>query len=94
MRRLRFSVRTCAFDDVGIVGYSSSLLAVADPDTFKESIKACTILVCSLATTGQGELALNARKFFKQLLKKKLPSDCLSDTLFALFGLGDSSYPK
>lgn len=50
------------------------------------------IVVCS--TTGQGELPRNARKFFKFLLKKKLPADLLNHLQITSFGLGDSSYPK
>ena len=53
MRRLHFSVRTCAFDEVDL-----------------ESIKACTVLVCSIATTGQGEFPMNSRKFWRKLLSK------------------------
>lgn len=36
----------------------------------------------------------NATIFWKSLLRKKLPADCLSHLRFALFGLGDSSYEK
>lgn len=50
------------------------------------------IIICS--TTGQGELPRNARKFFKFLLRKKLPSDLLNHLEITSFGLGDSSYPK
>lgn len=50
------------------------------------------IIVCS--TTGQGEFPKNARKFWKFMLKKKLPKDLLNHLVFTSFGLGDSSYPK
>lgn len=50
------------------------------------------IIICS--TTGQGELPRNAKKFFKFLLRKKLPNDLLNHLEITSFGLGDSSYPK
>lgn len=50
--------------------------------------------VISVSTTGQGELPNNARLFWKKLLRKKLTSLYLQDALFAVFGLGDSSYPQ
>jgi sulfite reductase alpha subunit-like flavoprotein len=50
------------------------------------------IIICS--TTGQGELPRNAKRFFKFLLRKKLPGDLLSHLEITSFGLGDSSYPK
>lgn len=50
------------------------------------------IVVCS--TTGQGELPRNGKRFFKFLLRKKLPPDLLSHVQITSFGLGDSSYPK
>lgn len=53
-----------------------------------------TIVVIAVSTAGQGELPLNARKFWKSLLRKKLPPDFLQDVQFTSFGLGDSSYPK
>lgn len=47
-----------------------------------------------VSTTGQGDLPANATIFWKSLLRKKLPTHCLSQVDFALFGLGDSSYEK
>ncbi|KAI8848367.1 hypothetical protein BC829DRAFT_394306 [Chytridium lagenaria] len=48
--------------------------------------------VCS--TTGQGDEPDNMKAFWKFLLRKSIPSDALATVKFALFGLGDSSYPK
>ncbi|KAL8871283.1 MAG: hypothetical protein Q9174_002850 [Haloplaca sp. 1 TL-2023] len=42
----------------------------------------------------QGDLPGNARSFWKNLLRKKLPPDYLGKVNFTTFGLGDSSYPK
>ncbi|OWB73418.1 nucleotide binding protein [[Candida] boidinii] len=50
------------------------------------------IIICS--TTGQGELTRNSKKFWKFMLKKKLPNNFLDHLNFTTFGLGDSSYPK
>ncbi|ONH69628.1 NADPH-dependent diflavin oxidoreductase 1 [Cyberlindnera fabianii] len=52
------------------------------------------ILIVLCSTTGQGEFPKNARKFWKFMLKKKLPHDLLNHLVFTTFGLGDSSYPK
>ncbi|CCC71796.1 hypothetical protein NCAS_0I01280 [Naumovozyma castellii] len=58
----------------------------------------CKYLFILCSTTGQGELPRNAlgdKSSLWQFLKKKhLPSDFLSHCQVALFGLGDSSYPK
>ncbi|KAI1763649.1 riboflavin synthase domain-like protein [Hypoxylon sp. FL1150] len=51
-----------------------------------------TIFVIS--TTGQGEIPQNALKFWKSLLRKRLPPNCLQSVNFTTFGLGDSSYSK
>ncbi|KAI1770243.1 riboflavin synthase domain-like protein [Hypoxylon cercidicola] len=51
-----------------------------------------TIFVIS--TTGQGEIPQNALKFWKSLLRKRLPPTCLQSVNFTTFGLGDSSYSK
>ncbi|TAQ87326.1 hypothetical protein B7494_g4351 [Chlorociboria aeruginascens] len=53
-----------------------------------------TIVVFVISTTGQGEFPRNARAFWKSLLRKRLPPECLSHVHFAVFGLGDSSYPQ
>ncbi|KAG7766780.1 hypothetical protein KL946_001968 [Ogataea haglerorum] len=52
----------------------------------------CLIIICS--TAGQGEIPRNGRKFWKFMLKKRLPSDLFSHLRISSFGLGDSSYPK
>ncbi|KAE8209406.1 hypothetical protein CF327_g6605 [Tilletia walkeri] len=47
-----------------------------------------------IATTGAGEFPTSAHSFWKFLLRDHLPSDILSDLHTAVFGLGDSSYPR
>ncbi|PQE03567.1 hypothetical protein CJF31_00010151 [Rutstroemia sp. NJR-2017a BVV2] len=53
-----------------------------------------TFILFTVSTTGQGEFPRNSRQFWKSLLRKKLPPDCLNHVSFTTFGLGDSSYPK
>lgn len=60
------------------------------------------LLLPLISTTGQGEMPQNAHKFWKFLLRKKLPSNLFSQQTinnrpsfqFSTFGLGDSSYPR
>jgi sulfite reductase alpha subunit-like flavoprotein len=52
------------------------------------------IAICTISTTGQGEVPASAKTFWKLLLRKKLPHDYLKPVNFAIFGFGDSSYPK
>ncbi|CCH45991.1 NADPH-dependent diflavin oxidoreductase 1 [Wickerhamomyces ciferrii] len=52
------------------------------------------LLIIFCSTTGQGEFPKNSRKFWKFMLKRKLPNDLLNHLYFTTFGLGDSSYPK
>ncbi|KAI0391060.1 riboflavin synthase domain-like protein [Xylariaceae sp. FL0594] len=51
-----------------------------------------SLVVFVIATTGQGDIPKNARKFWKSLLRKRLQPGCLSRVNFTTFGLGDSSY--
>ncbi|KAI1153213.1 riboflavin synthase domain-like protein [Nemania diffusa] len=50
------------------------------------------LVVFVVSTTGQGDLPKNARIFWKSLLRKRLPPNCLRQVNFTTFGLGDSSY--
>ncbi|VEU22280.1 DEKNAAC103279 [Brettanomyces naardenensis] len=50
------------------------------------------LVICS--TAGQGEIPRNGHRFWKFLLRKRLPADLLSHIYFSTFGLGDSSYPR
>ncbi|KAF3935045.1 hypothetical protein ABW20_dc0106170 [Dactylellina cionopaga] len=45
-------------------------------------------------TTGQGDMPENMHKFWRFLLRKKLPAGLLQNVRFTSFGLGDSTYPK
>lgn len=51
-------------------------------------------MIIVVSTTGQGDLPINARSFWKNLLRRKLPPTHLEDVDFTIFGLGDTSYPR
>ncbi|KAI0484707.1 riboflavin synthase domain-like protein [Xylariaceae sp. FL0804] len=53
-----------------------------------------SLVIFIISTTGQGDLPRNARQFWKSLLRRRLPPDCLQPLRFTTFGLGDSSYTK
>ncbi|KAI1076820.1 riboflavin synthase domain-like protein [Whalleya microplaca] len=52
------------------------------------------LVIFVISTTGQGDVPKNAVKFWKSLLRKRLPPSCLRPVRFTTFGLGDSSYLK
>ena len=72
----------------------SPILSPLDDFPLKNLVTETRFLIIICSTTGQGELPRNARKFFKFLLRKKLPRDLLNHLEITSFGLGDSSYPK
>ena len=51
-------------------------------------------VVFFVSTTGQGSAPDNMKKSWSILLRRELPSNSLSATQVAVFGLGDSSYAK
>ncbi|CAN0242169.1 unnamed protein product, partial [Hapterophycus canaliculatus] len=64
-----------------------------------DSIPAPRALESSLAvfvvsTTGDGEVPNNMSAFWRFLLRRGLPANCLESMRFAVFGLGDSGYAK
>ncbi len=71
-----------------------SLIANFIPLRFQDALLSFTLIIFVVSTTGQGDLPVNARTFWKSLLLKKLPPTYLTGVNFAVFGLGDSSYPK
>jgi len=52
------------------------------------------VIVFVASTAGQGEFPRNGRALWKFLRRKSLPSNLLQSVRFAVFGLGDSGYPK
>ncbi|XP_074094792.1 NADPH-dependent diflavin oxidoreductase 1-like isoform X2 [Cotesia typhae] len=52
------------------------------------------LIIFITSTTGQGECPLNMKKFWRFLLQKKLSKNLLINLMYAVLGLGDSSYEK
>lgn len=52
------------------------------------------LVIAVTSTTGQGDAPDNMRSFWSFLLRRSLPPDSLFGTVYAVFGLGDSSYAK
>ncbi|EHK20345.1 uncharacterized protein TRIVIDRAFT_77403 [Trichoderma virens Gv29-8] len=52
------------------------------------------LVIFVISTTGQGDMPHNSLLFWKKLLRKKLPPNCLSRLRYTCFGLGDSTYLK
>jgi NADPH-ferrihemoprotein reductase len=50
------------------------------------------LLVFTVATYGEGEPPDNAQEFHRWLMDDERPSDLLSNTRFAVFGLGNKTY--
>ncbi|CUS14877.1 unnamed protein product [Tuber aestivum] len=46
------------------------------------------------STTGQGEIPMNGKDFWRKFLVKRIPRDWLKDVEFTTFGCGDSTYLK
>lgn len=59
-----------------------------------ENLNENTILLCICSTTGEGVEPDNMQKFWKNIMRKSLPTNCLSMLQFAVIGVGDSSYEK
>jgi sulfite reductase alpha subunit-like flavoprotein len=53
-----------------------------------------SLVLFFVSTTGDGELPDNTKSFWRFLLRRDLPSNSLTNTTVAVFGLGDSSYAK
>ncbi|KAK0722104.1 hypothetical protein B0T26DRAFT_643769 [Lasiosphaeria miniovina] len=71
-------------------------VAVDDMDSFKLSdLLQSSLAIFVTSTTGQGDMPKNTAKFWRNLRREKLSgTNCLGALKFAIFGLGDSSYPK
>lgn len=52
------------------------------------------LVIFVASTTGDGEVPETMMEFWRFLLRRALPKTIFSGLSFAIFGLGDSSYPK
>jgi len=70
--------------------------SVGEMDSFKlGDVLKSTLAIFVTSTTGQGDMPQNTTRFWRNLRREKLSgTNCLGTVKFAIFGLGDSSYPK
>lgn len=68
------------------------IFSVEDYDVFSLTSEKLVIFV--LSTCGDGEFPIPMRTMWTNLLRRNLPPSLLSESKFAVFGLGDSSYEK
>jgi sulfite reductase alpha subunit-like flavoprotein len=68
------------------------IFSVEDYDVFSLTSEELVIFV--LSTCGDGEFPIPMRTMWTNLLRRNLPPGLLSESKFAVFGLGDSSYEK
>ena len=52
------------------------------------------LVVCIASTTGDGEAPMAMRRFWATLRRRDLPASALQAVRYAVFGCGDTSYPK
>ncbi|TQV96081.1 sulfite reductase flavoprotein alpha-component [Cordyceps javanica] len=52
------------------------------------------LVIFVVSTTGQGDMPHNSTHFWKRMLQRRLPPDCLAPVQYTCFGLGDSTYLK
>eukprot|EP00741_Cyanophora_paradoxa_P001295 tig00000475_g1252.t1 len=72
--------------------FRASVSAMDDWDL--ERLPEERVVIFVAATTGQGDTPDNMKVFWRNLLRRGLPSDFLEGVSFAVFGLGDSSYQR
>lgn len=59
-----------------------------------ENLSTDRLIIFVVATTGQGEVTTNMKRFWRFLLRKNLPTNLLQHLHYAVLALGDSSYQK
>ncbi|KAF1888781.1 hypothetical protein Lal_00036823 [Lupinus albus] len=74
--------RSCPLNLLSIHQYDPTLLFLEEA------------IIFVVSTTGQGDTPHSMKGFWKFLLQRNLTSSCLKALPYAVFGLGDSSYPK
>ena len=91
--RIRFSTHVTSLDSIELVcrahwPWNHHI------DNQQSQLCQYSVVVVIISTTGQGDVPVNARNFWKSILRRKLPPTYLSNVRFTTFGLGDNSYPK
>lgn len=78
-KRYHFQAKVQAMDD-----YCDDFASLLD----------AKIVIFVAATTGQGDQPDNMVKFWRALLKRSLPKNCLQGLKYSVLGLGDSGYAQ
>lgn len=73
-------------------GYTVLVEAMDDFQLKHLASQEIALFVCS--TTGHGQEPENMKTFYNFIRRRDLPSNCLTNLNYAVFGLGDSSYAK
>ncbi|KAJ3004948.1 UNVERIFIED_CONTAM: NADPH-dependent diflavin oxidoreductase 1, partial [Siphonaria sp. JEL0065] len=73
--------------------FNCSVSALDSWERFELAEDSVAVLVFVVSTTGQGDEPRNMKKFWRFLLRKSLDG-LMTNRVVAVFGLGDSSYPK
>jgi sulfite reductase alpha subunit-like flavoprotein len=73
--------------------FTTAVLPCDDLSPFS-SLPTHDLVFFLVATTGQGDFPDNAKAFWKNMLRKKIPTGWLANVNVGIFCLGDSTYPK
>ena len=87
-----FEIATLLAQRAARRGFAPRVVAMDDFPRMELPDQKLVIFVAS--TTGDGEVPETMFNFWRFLLRRGLPAGVLGDVKFAVFGLGDSSYPK
>ena len=86
---------SCIYQYPTTFTFLSTTRSLTRPLDKQADILRSSLVVFVTSTTGQGDMPKNTLKFWKNLRREKLNNtNCLRSLRFAIFGLGDSSYPK
>jgi sulfite reductase alpha subunit-like flavoprotein len=97
-RRIAFHCRVLSMDAYSVVGimlgnesscYSKTHTHPSQPELISEKL-----VIFVVSTTGSGTEPRSMASLWRMLLRSDLPVDLFEDLLFAVFGLGDTSYEK
>ena len=77
-----------------LLGYKMSIDIYSVEDIDINILPSYDFIIFIISTTGDGDMPDAAISLWKFLLRRNLSPDSLSGVKVAVFGLGDSSYPK
>jgi sulfite reductase alpha subunit-like flavoprotein len=95
LQRLHFDTPVLCLDAVEPVIQFEHVWGRENADSWlQDTIANTAIVLIAISTAGQGEFPRNSRRLWNKLLRRNLPPLLMKDVNFAIFGLGDSSYPQ